>query len=325
MPARALFQRYGSARTGAALLAAALALALVFVSTRAPAAEIAHGGPIEETWSVPVTVMDADGRPVSHPLLVTAFRDPGHDRYPLLVLNHGRSPDASVRAHLGRVRLADHAAWFASLGFEVLVPTRIGYGDTGGEDIENTGPCERKNYRPGFDAAAQQVLQVIDAARARPGVDVSRIVVIGQSFGGAASIALAARNPPGVRLVVNFAGGGGGDPRRHPHEPCAPDQQAALFAEYGRTARVPTMWIYTVNDRYMGPYPAQWFDAYRSAGGVGQYRLMPSFGHDGHQFFARGLSQWKPLVARALRDAGFDSPALAAADSEAAAPAASFK
>lgn len=281
-------------------------IAGAWMAATAGAAAVEHDpGPIEETWSVPVSVMNADGAIVSRRLVVTAVRDPGRERYPLLVLNHGRAPDPSVRAQLGRVRLAEQAAYFASLGFQVVVPTRIGYGATGGEDLENTGPCHRKNYRPGFEVAAQQVLQVIDAARSRPEVDASRTVVVGQSFGGATAIALAAKNPPGVKLVINFAGGGGGDPRLHPGEPCAPDQQAALFAEYGRTARVPTVWIYSVNDRYMGPYPAQWFDAYRGAGGIGQYYLMPSFGRDGHQLFARGLAQWKPLVARALEEAGF--------------------
>ncbi|KAA6127002.1 alpha/beta hydrolase [Cupriavidus cauae] len=266
----------------------------------------AGAAPLEETWSVPVTVTDAHGRQVSQRIVVTAFREPGHQRYPLLVLNHGRAPDPYARARLGRVRLAEQAAYFASLGFQVLVPTRIGYGASGGDDIENTGSCTRKNYRPGFEVAAQQVLQVIEMARSRPEIDVSRVVLVGQSFGGAAVIALAAKNPPGVRLVLNFAGGGGGDPRLHPGEPCAPDQQAALFAEYGRSARVPTHWIYTTNDRYMGPYPAQWFEAFRGAGGVGKYHALPAFGQDGHQLFARGLTRWKPLAENALRDAGFE-------------------
>ena len=64
--------------------------------------------------------------------------------------------------------------------------------------------------------------------------------------------------------------------------------------------------LYTTNDRYMGPYPAQWFDAFRGAGGVGKYHALPAFGQDGHQLFARGLARWKPLAEQALRDAGFE-------------------
>ncbi|MGY8526309.1 dienelactone hydrolase family protein [Paracidovorax citrulli] len=257
---------------------------------------------IEETWSVPVEVTDSQGAPVIQRIVATALREAGRERYPLLLLNHGRAPDPDARRRLGRVRMTPQARYFASLGFLVVVPTRIGYGISGGPDIENTGPCHRKRYRPGFEAGAEQVHQVIEAARARPEVDGERIAVIGQSFGGAVSIALAARNPQGVRLVINFAGGGGGDPELHPGEPCDPDQQSRLFADYGRTARVPTHWIYTTNDRFMGPYPAEWFDAYRSAGGVGHYHLMPAFGADGHQYYARGLASWAPLVEAALRE-----------------------
>ncbi|MBY4896720.1 S9 family peptidase [Cupriavidus sp. AU9028] len=267
---------------------------------------------IEETWSVPVEVIDSKGAQVTQRIVATALREAGRDRYPLLLLNHGRPPDPDARLRMGRVRMAPQARYFASLGFLVVVPTRMGYGVSGGPDVENTGPCHRKRYRPGFEAGAEQVHQVIEAARARPEVDGQRIAVIGQSFGGAVSIALAARNPQGVRVVINFAGGGGGDPERHPGEPCDPEQQSRLFADYGRMARVATHWIYTTNDRFMGPYPAEWFDAYRSAGGLGHYHLMPAFGADGHQYFSRGLAAWSPLVEAALRQAELlpgDAPA----------------
>ena len=136
----------------------------------------------------------------------------------------------------------------------------------------------------------------------------SRVVVVGQSFGGAAAVAVAAKNPPGLRLVINFAGGGGGNPLTRPGAPCSPERLSDLFAAYGRTARVPTLWVYTANDRYMGTYPREWFDAFRRAGGVGEFRAMPAFRTDGHQLFARGLPLWRPVVDEALRGAGFAVP-----------------
>lgn len=297
-------------------LTVCVAAAVLGICTRAGAI------PIEETLSVPVAVTDRHGRSIAQPIVVTLFREPGLARYPLLVLNHGRAPDPYERGRMGRARFAQAAGYFASLGFAVMVPTRIGYGDSGGADLEESGYCAGKHYAPGYEAAAQQVLQVMRAAGERADMDTTRTVVVGQSYGGGVSIALAAKNPPGLRLAINFAGGAGGDPEVRPGEPCSPALLQRLFAEYGETARVPTVWIYAANDRYMGSYPEQWFDAFRDAGGIGEYKAMPPFGRDGHGLFVRGLPVWQPVVAQVLRDAGFQADMPADPRHEAAAPGA---
>lgn len=134
-------------------------------------------------------------------------------------------------------------------------------------------------------------------ARRQPQVDATRIVAIGQSYGGAISIALAARNPPGLVAAINFAGGGGGDPQTRPGEPCEPFRLAQMFGDYGRSAKVPTLWIYTENDRYFAPRHARnWHDAFRAQGGAGELLLLPAFGEDGHQLFARGRQVWQSHV-----------------------------
>jgi dienelactone hydrolase len=142
---------------------------------------------------------------------------------------------------------------------------------------------------------------VIDYAKRQPEIDGSRIVSVGQSFGGATSIALASRNPAGLLVAINFAGGGGGDPQARPGEPCDSHRLAEMFAAYGKGSRVPTLWIYTENDRYFAPrHVKSWYDAFRSQGGNGELLLLPSFGEDGHLLFTRGSSVWKPLVERFL-------------------------
>lgn len=282
--------------------------ACLFAAVLGLATAEAGAAMVEETFTVPVVVADRLGRAVYRHVVVTSFREPGQASYPVMVLNHGRAPDPDARRTVGRIRLQQPAAYFASLGFEVIVPTRIGYGATGGVDIENTGSCAQRDYEPVFRAAALQVLQVMRAVAQRPEVDGSRVVLLGQSFGGAISIAVAAQNPPGLRLAINFAGGAGGDPRLRPGNPCAPERMGDLFADYGARAHVPTLWIYAENDRYMGNYPLDWFSAFRGAGGEGQFKSVPAFGRDGHQLFASGFEIWKPLVDEALRGAGFAVP-----------------
>lgn len=265
---------------------------------------------IEEQNKVPVKVADNYGREISHDIVVTIFHDDTAPKpYPALVLNHGRAATRDGRLAVGRARYSVASRWLAGMGFMVAVPTRVGYGVTGGEDVEDTGSCFRKNYPPGYTAAAVQTLAVLETLRLRPEVSKDRAVVMGQSFGGATAITVAALNPPGVQAAVNFAGGGGGDPKGRPQAPCRPDLLEKMFADYGRTARIPTLWIYTENDMYFGPrLPREWFDAFKAAGGTGEYIRFPAHGESGHGLFTSAPGVWQPGVSAFLRAHGY--PAL---------------
>jgi dienelactone hydrolase len=194
---------------------------------------------------------------------------------------------------------------FASLGYSVWVPARIGYGASGGdEDPEDTGSCATKHYEPGYRVAANQTLQVIEYAKNRPDIDGRRVIALGHSFGGMTSIAVGARNTSGIVAAVNFAGGGGANPGTRAGEPCAAEQLRQLFGAYGQSSRIPTLWIYNENDRWFGPqYTKAWFDAYRSNGGTGEYILFPPHGNDGHNFVTRGIALWRPIVESFLKKA----------------------
>jgi dienelactone hydrolase len=181
-------------------LAMAVSLAAVLLASTARAKVV------EEVIHVPVTVKMIDGRQVSRSIIVTVFRDDEREKSPYLVLNHGRSVSASERASVPRQRYSENSRYFVSRGFVVLVPTRVGYGDSGGPDVENAGPCEDRDYAPVFAAVADQTLAVLNRARTLPYVDLSRGLVVGQSFGGLAAIAVSTRNVPGLVAVVNFAG-----------------------------------------------------------------------------------------------------------------------
>lgn len=261
---------------------------------------------VEKRW-VPANVTDSSGNNVSQDIMVTIFHDDDAPMpYPTLVLNHGRSPHASDRAALGRAQYSAASRWLTQLGFMVAVPTRIGYGVSGGKDVEFTGDCGNKDYAPGYAASAAQTLAVLEYLRGRKGVAKDRAVIMGQSFGGTTAIAIAAMNPPGVQAVVNFAGGGGGNSKTRPQNPCGQSKLKKLFADYGKTAHIPTLWIYTENDLYMGPkLPKVWFDAFRSSGGTGEFVLYPPNGEDGHGLFTHAPEVWQPKVLEFLRANGY--------------------
>jgi dienelactone hydrolase len=124
-------------------------------------------------------------------------------------------------------------------------------------------------------------------------------------------LALAARNPPGVRLVVNFAGGRGGHAYGQPNVVCAADRLIEAAGEYGKTAKVPTIWLYAANDSFFSPDLATAMaGAWKENGGSADLRLLPSYGAEGHDFVSdrAGWRAWGPNIEPMLHA---EQPAIA--------------
>jgi dienelactone hydrolase len=261
----------------------------------------------ESVHGVEVTVLDPWKKTVTQTITVTVWADDANPApAPLMVIGHGRAVDAAGRAAVSRARYSEVAKYFVNRGFIVAVPTRIGYGQSGGEDVENSGPCDNKRYAPGFDAAAAQNATVFQWLRSWPGASPDRGVYVGQSFGGSAAVALAGLSPPGVQLSINFAGGAGGNPQTRPQQPCSPQSVAKVFADYGAKAQIPMLWVYTENDQFMGPiYPRHWHAAFVGAGGKAEFEQYGPHGQDGHSLFVRFPAVWQSRVAAFLDANGF--------------------
>ncbi len=219
-----------------------------------------------------------------------------------MILNHGRPARRDGALDVRAATYADNARYFVAKGFAVFLPIRVGYGATGGPDVEFSGPCRSRNFPPVYDAAAQQGIKVIEHAKTLPYVDGAKGIVVGQSFGGATAIALAAKNIPAVTAAVNFSGGGGGNPRTRPDRPCRDDLLADLFASYGATARIPTLWLYSENDRYWGKEkPRTWFQRFVNSGGSGRFVQLPPYKDEGHRSFTGNPAAWRPAFEEFLR------------------------
>ncbi|MBB3257334.1 dienelactone hydrolase [Paraburkholderia bannensis] len=220
-------------------------------------------------------------------IVATTYMPDGHGPFPLIVLSHGSPPDPRDRWKVGRYRELPQIRTFVQLGFAVIVPIRRGYGATGGIDEEDAGSCQHPDYTAAGEQAARDVLAAVKYAQTLPAVDGSRVVLVGQSAGGFASLAAASHAPQGLVGVVNFSGGRGGNPSKHPGMPCDPQQMAATIAHFATTTHVPVLWHYVQNDKYFAPeVVATWFAAFQAAGGRGQMIVEPPFGTNGHGMFA---------------------------------------
>lgn len=260
----------------------------------------------EKIVKIPVRVPGPDGAPYQQDITLTMVFDDKRKTSPFLILNHGRAVSPQERKNYGRARFTAQSRYFVERGFAVFMPTRIGYGVTEGPDLENSGPCTNKNYYASLAPAVAQAKAVATYAKAQSFVDPQRGVLLGQSVGGFTTIGTAAENIPGVRVAINFAGGGGGDPKGRPWNPCQSDRIAMTFGQYGAKAKTPTLWLYSSNDAYWGPdHPKKWVASYISNGGKAEYVELPAYGTDGHSSFNGNPDAWKPKVEAFLKKHGF--------------------
>jgi len=259
----------------------------------------------ESVSTIEVSVKDLYGREESGKVVITQFRPAGAGPFPILILNHGRA--TNNRNEPPRFRYTRQARYFVERGFAVFEPTRIGYGAYMTQfDPEDSGNCGSRDYAPMAKAGSAEILAVLDYARQQPDIDSRRVVLVGQSVGGYLTVATAAANPDGLVGAINFAGGAGGDPVAHPGNPCAPQRLEDMYAQFGKTAKVPMLWIYTENDLFFGPsHSKSWQAAFAKAGGDVDYRLLPPFAKNGHTLFSSGPDIWEPVVGPFLDRLGF--------------------
>ncbi|OAN50755.1 dienelactone hydrolase [Paramagnetospirillum marisnigri] len=234
-----------------------------------------------------------DGDALDLEALVVRPDDGG--RHPLVLLSHGAPRRAEDREGMHASAQLSKAREFARRGWVAVAVMRRGYGNSEGDYVESSGRCDNPDYVGSGRRSAEDLRQAIRAMAAKPYVDASKVVAVGQSAGGFASVALAADPPPGLAAVINFAGGRGST---KPDEVCVADRLVAAFATFGRTARVPMLWVYTENDHYFGPRLANRFHtAFTEAGGRAQLIRAPAFGDDGHLLFStKGIGLWTSYV-----------------------------
>lgn len=230
-------------------------------------------------------------------LKTRVLRPAGDGPFPLAIVSHGSPASAKGRPSMVVPRFRPVSGWLIEQGYMVALPLRRGYGETGGRWAESYGSCSDPDYYKAGMASAEDIENVLSALQERDDVRSDRVLLVGWSAGGWGSIAAASNNPDGVFAVLNFAGGRGGVGN------CTPERLVEAARKFGKTSRVPSLWLYSSNDQYFSPrLSRQMFGAFTKAGGVGQYVELPAFGSDGHRIFgsAQAIGLWRPPVEKFL-------------------------
>ena len=253
---------------------------------------------------IPVAVPAAGASPAHTAELVGhVYRPQAGGPWGLVVLSHGTPSGKEAREALTE-RYAPQARAIAALGYVVVTGLRRGYGASDGPLADRYGRCDAPDYIHVAQEAARDVAAIMTYGQKLPDVDAAKVVLLGKSAGGFASLALAAQQPAGLRGVINFAGGRGAQPQmREKASVCGEPELLKTVASFAATSRVPQLWIYAENDSYFRPpLVRKMAQSYQQAGHPLTLVFVPPSGNEGHRFFdlPAHIDQWLPQVREFL-------------------------
>lgn len=263
---------------------------------------------------IPVPNVGGAGPPVALLDAIVLRPDDGQP-HPLVLLNHGSPRSASDRPSMSPYGMWAQAVEFARRGWVAVALLRRGYGASQGEWAETYGRCSDPDYAKAGRAGASDIAAAAKFMAGQAYVGKGKWISVGRSAGGFATVALTAMAPSGLTAAIAFAPGRGST---GPDTVCAEDELVDAFAQFGKSSRIPLLWVSADNDHFFGPkLVTRLSDAFAKAGGKLSLVRTPAFGNDGHTLFnENGTAIWAPIVDRflatnnlVLRDRLLDAPA----------------
>lgn len=228
-------------------------------------------------------------------LETTVFKPAKEGTFPVAIINHGYSP--GMLTDKQRVRFYFLAKEWVQLGYAVLLPMREGFANSTGTYQDITGAtCTLTELAL---AHANDIKSTMTYLSNQSWAN-NNIVVVGQSQGGLASVAVE-KLTPNVKAVVNLAGG------LRVAGKCNGDRDLPkAMLNLGNKTSVPMLWIYSKNDSLFPPALAQtMFTSYQSVRTEKnniQLEMLPALNGDGHNLADNrdALPLWFPQVVSFL-------------------------
>ena len=240
----------------------------------------------------------------SHELETLTVTPPGTGPFPLAVISHGNTGNRGERKQLPLSWYQAIAEDFAQRGYKAVVFARRGFASSTGNYMDHIMGCW---HLGAGRTSAKDYAAVIKVLASRPDIDGSTVVAAGQSGGGFAVLALASQAPASLVGVVNFSGGRGGNSLNERYN-CFEDGLVSAFAEFGKTARIPSLWLYSTADHYFWPdLVKRGFAAFAKSGAPVRLEWFGPlvYADDGHRLYrGEGEYLWSPRISDFLKDIG---------------------
>lgn len=184
------------------------------------------------------------------------------EKSPVVIFSHGRPSTVAARAAQKNPVHPDIVRYWHSHGYSVVAAVRPGYGENTSVDPEDSGTkwsgdtCSGSaDFLKTATAATHAVKSVHSWVSLQEWVNKDRLLLVGQSVGGFTTVNACGQNWKGVLGCINFAGGTGGNPIASPGKSCKPERVSEVLANAAKTTLVPSLWLYSANDKYWGEDP----------------------------------------------------------------------
>jgi pimeloyl-ACP methyl ester carboxylesterase len=257
---------------------------------------LAANGAHAQTRILAETSLLEDGRPVR--LEIILYKPPGTGPHPVAVISHGSTGNGrNASLFTQTFAPAVLSMYFLRKGFAVAYPQRRGRGHSDGLYDEGFRDDRREGYSHELErslAGAARGLDDLAAAIETIARDRSlatdRLLLVGQSRGGALSVAYAGRHPERVAAVINFVGGW-----TNGHHALSRAVNDAVLQQ-GRGYGISMLWLYGTRDPFYSPdHVRSVHEAFLTAGGKAQLEFLDA----GHTLFA-SPALWSAIVDRYL-------------------------
>jgi Dipeptidyl aminopeptidases/acylaminoacyl-peptidases len=220
--------------------------------------------------------------------MIAHFYMPDDDRPgPAIVVNHGSNDHQDSKPGVSRL--------LSDAGYRVLVPNRRGYSGSAGPSLAAALTAPRCSPQYGEQvcarllAEASDIVAAVTHVRAMPGVDASRVAVLGSSYGGITSL-LAAALDPTLAACVSFAAAAmswGPVPAVQP-----------LLRQHVETGSCPVLFLQAANDFDLAPSEVL-ARVCRRIGRDHDRVILPAIGAnemEAHQIWIHAPFLWAPVV-----------------------------
>lgn len=289
------------------LVAVALAAARLCVSTANA------DGILQQESMIPATFSGFFGKKTVK-LETLVLRPDDGEKHPLVIINHHAPDWDSARPHMRPTdsQLTIPAVQFARRGWVTVILLRRGFGRSedgtnAGVVYDSIGHCGNNDYVKSASAGAEDIAAGIDYFAKQPYVDATRIVSVGHSDGGLATLALTAGQVPGLFSAIVFTPGAGHF--GNSYAVCSEDRLVGAARTFGKTSRVPVLWVTAENDRDFPPELAKrMVAAFHDGGGNVTFVLAPPTRMDGFKLFtsSQSMKEWTPIVDSFLKSQGMN-------------------
>ena len=261
----------------------------------------ASGQDLQPELNEQIITVVKKGSLFSFDLETTLYKPDGDGPFPVALVNHGKA--AGDPRFQARYRPGSAVRFFLQRGYAVVVPMRQGFSKSSGTYIG--GGC---NVLSNGRLQAEDAKAVLDWVVTQPWADKDRMLVLGQSHGGWTTLSLGSVGYPGVKGLVNFAGG-----LRQESCPGWESNLARAAGDLGKDTKLPSLWFYGDNDSYFPPRVFKpMFEQYQAGGAKAELFEFGVFGNDAHGMFGsrNGERIWQPKVTAFMQTLGLPTEVL---------------